>query len=200
MSNYTFAPMPPTDAENNVYATWENGFTKEELDEISSYCEQRLALSAATIDREENSGTAPEWRKSQTGWISNNDSTAWFYDKMAYIARNINSLFYRFDLYGFQEDMQYAVYGSGGDHYDWHIDSGATTVVPRKLSFSLQLSHPLDYEGGNLEFMIGKNVDVVRRERGLIVAFPSYRLHRVTPVTKGVRKSIVVWTTGPQFR
>ena len=40
MSNYVFAPPPPTDAENNVYATWENGFSKEELDSISAYCDQ----------------------------------------------------------------------------------------------------------------------------------------------------------------
>lgn len=200
MSNYTFAPMPPTEAENNVYATWENGFSNEELDAITAYCEQNILLSDATISKTDYVGTAPEWRQSRTGWIVNNVNTDWFYDKMAFIARKINSIFYRFDLYGFTEDMQYTVYGSGGDHYDWHIDSGGSTVVPRKLSFSLQLSDPREYEGGNLEFMIGKNVDVAKRERGLVVAFPSYRLHRVTPVTKGVRKSIVVWTSGPQFR
>jgi PKHD-type hydroxylase len=98
------------------------------------------------------------------------------------------------------EDMQYTVYGSGGDHYNWHIDSGGSNPCPRKLSLSLQLSDPSEYEGGNLEFMIGKDGNSAKKERGLVVAFPAYRLHRVTPVTKGVRKSIVIWTTGPQFR
>jgi PKHD-type hydroxylase len=119
---------------------------------------------------------------------------------MAFITRKINSIFYRFDLYGFMEDMQYTVYASGGDHYDWHIDAGSRTTCPRKLSLSLQLSDPSEYEGGKLEFMNGKDVKVADRDRGLVVAFPAYRLHRVTPVTKGLRKSIVVWTTGPQFR
>jgi len=200
MSNYTFAPPPPTDAENNVYATWENGFSKEELDLISSYCDQNLELSSGIIDQGKTYGTAPDWRQSRTGWVHNNNDTAWFYDKMAFIARKVNSIFYRFDLYGFMEDMQYTVYGSGGDHYDWHIDSGGSTPAPRKLSISLQLSDPSEYEGGNLEFMINKNGHVAKKDRGLVVVFPSYRLHRVTPVTKGVRKSIVVWTTGPQFR
>lgn len=200
MSNYMFAPPPPSDAENNVFATWENGFSKEELDLISRYCDQTLDLSTATVSRGESYGTDSERRKSQTGWIANNADTVWFYDKMAFIARKINSIFYRFDLYGFMEDMQYTVYGSGGDHYDWHIDAGASTACPRKLSFSLQLSDPSEYEGGNLEFMINKEGHVAKKDRGLVVAFPSYRLHRVTPVTKGVRKSIVVWTTGPQFR
>jgi PKHD-type hydroxylase len=195
-----FAPPPPTEAENNVFATWENGFSKDELDRISAYCDQNLMMSAATINSEGSGGTAPDWRQSRTGWIANNADTAWFYDKMAFIARKINSIFYRFDLYGFQEDMQYTVYGSGGDHYDWHIDAGASNGCPRKLSMSLQLSDPSEYEGGSLEFTIGKNGEAVKRDRGLLVAFPAYRLHRVTPVTKGVRKSIVVWTTGPQFR
>jgi len=199
MSNYMFAPPPPTEAENNVFATWENGFSKEELDRISAYCDQSLPLSAATINGG-SGGTAPEWRQSRTGWIANNADTVWFYDKMAFIARKVNSIFYRFDLYGFMEDMQYTVYGSGGDHYDWHIDAGASTACPRKLSMSLQLSDPADYEGGTLEFMSGKDAVAAQRDRGLLVAFPAYKLHRVTPVTKGVRKSIVVWTTGPQFR
>jgi PKHD-type hydroxylase len=200
MSNYTFAPMPPIQGENSVFATWENGFSKEELDRLAEYCDQNLLLNGATIDRNNRTGTEPDWRKSNTGWIANNENTAWFYDKMAFIARKINSIFYRFDLYGFVEDMQYTVYRGDGDHYDWHIDAGDTTIVPRKLSFSLQLSDPQEYEGGNLEFMIGRDIDVAGRERGLVVAFPSYRLHRVTPVTKGVRKSIVVWTAGPHFR
>lgn len=200
MSNYIFSPSPPTDPENNTFVTWENGFSKEELDRICAYCEQNLELNTATIGTGNKSGTAPEWRKSSTGWIENNRDTVWFYDKMAFIARKLNSLFYRFDLYGFMEHMQYTVYANGGDHYDWHIDSGGSDLCPRKLSMSLQISDPNDYEGGDLEFMIGKNADRAKKERGLVVAFPSYRLHRVTPVTKGVRKSIVVWTTGPQFR
>ena len=200
MSNYMFAPPPPTDSESNVFVTWENGFSKEELDLISSYCDQNLDLSTATVYRDKSYDTVPEVRQTQTGWIANNADTVWFYDKMAFIARKINSIFYRFDLYGFMEDMQYTVYGSGGDHYDWHIDAGSSTDCPRKLSFSLQLSDPSEYEGGNLEFMINKGGHVAQKDRGLVVAFPSYRLHRVTPVTKGIRKSIVVWTTGPQFR
>ena len=200
MSNYMFAPPPPTEAENNVFATWENGFSKEELDRISAYCDQNLSLSGSTISDGGSGGTAPEWRQSRTGWITNNNDTAWFYDKLAFITRKVNSIFYRFDLYGFMEDMQYTVYGSGGDHYDWHIDAGGDNACPRKLSLSLQLSDPSEYEGGKLEFMNGKDVTVAARERGLVVVFPAYRLHRVTPVTKGIRKSIVVWTTGPQFR
>jgi PKHD-type hydroxylase len=64
----------------------------------------------------------------------------------------------------------------------------------------LLLTDPSNYEGGNLEFMLSKKIDTAKKDRGTVVAFPAYRLHRVTPVTKGIRKSIVVWVTGPQFR
>jgi PKHD-type hydroxylase len=200
MSNYIFAPTPPLDAENNVFFTWENGFSVEELDRISAYCDENLELSEATIGLGANSGSAPDWRKSRTGWLENNSDVGWFYDRMAFIARKLNSHFYRFDLYGFVEPMQYTVYGNGEDHYDWHIDSGTSDISPRKLSMSLLLSDPKDYQGGDLEFMSGKNAERAKKDRGTVVAFPAYRLHRVSPVTKGVRKSIVVWTTGPQFR
>jgi PKHD-type hydroxylase len=71
----------------------------------------------------------------------------------------------------------------------------------RKLSFSLQLSGPDDYEGGNVQFIDeGGNSYFAPRKRGTIVLFDSRTQHRVLKVTKGVRKSIVGWTVGPRWR
>jgi PKHD-type hydroxylase len=70
----------------------------------------------------------------------------------------------------------------------------------RKLSLVLQLSDPSEYEGGELQTMSGPNHCAVDRQKGLIAAFPSYMLHRVTPVTKGTRYSLVVWICGPSFK
>ena len=64
----------------------------------------------------------------------------------------------------------------------------------------LQLTDPAEYEGGDLEIMSGAETDVVLKQRGLITVFPSYILHRVSPVTKGTRKTIVVWACGPAFK
>ena len=71
----------------------------------------------------------------------------------------------------------------------------------RKLSFTLQLSHPDDYEGGNVQF-IDENGDnyVAPRQRGSIVLFDSRTQHRVVKVKKGVRKSIVGWVLGPRWK
>jgi PKHD-type hydroxylase len=63
----------------------------------------------------------------------------------------------------------------------------------------LQLTDPSEYEGGNLQVCDG-TIHNVRKQRGLVAAFPSYTLHQVTPVTKGSRQSLVAWITGPSFR
>ena len=71
----------------------------------------------------------------------------------------------------------------------------------RKLSFAMQLSHPDDYEGGNVQLMdeAGKSY-IVPRRRGTIVLFDSRTQHRVHKVRKGVRKSIVGWCVGPRWK
>jgi PKHD-type hydroxylase len=198
MSNYQFAPAPPTDLENNSFVTWDNGFTEEELIAIEQYCEDNLDKQEATIAY---NNIDSKIRKSKIGWVENNSKTGWFYDKMAFIARKLNAQFYKFDLYGFVEDFQYTVYDSSDNgNYDWHIDMGANSVVTRKFSMVLQLTDPSEYEGGDLQIMAGNQIETVDKEKGKVVAFPGYVLHKVTPVTQGIRKTIVVWVAGPQFR
>jgi PKHD-type hydroxylase len=70
----------------------------------------------------------------------------------------------------------------------------------RKLSISVQLTDPSHYEGCDLQFHAGNQIETGIRDRGAVIAFPSYVLHRVTPCTKGTRKALVAWTTGQQFK
>jgi PKHD-type hydroxylase len=201
MSSYQFFPLPPSKEEHETFVLWNNGFSEEELTSIEKYCDENLITSQATFFGQETLENHDNIRKSKTGWIRNNDETGWFYDKMAFIARNLNGQFYRFDLYGFIEDFQYTIYdGTEEGHYNWHIDSGHNTPNTRKLSLVLQLTDPSEYEGGELQFMTSSEAMTSKKERGCIAAFPSFRLHRVTPVTKGVRKTIVVWVAGPPFK
>lgn len=72
--------------------------------------------------------------------------------------------------------------------------------MPRKLSLVLQLSDPGDYEGCALEIRAGSNIDVAPLERGAVIAFPAYVLHRVTPIRSGRRTSLVSWISGPLLR
>lgn len=201
MSSYIFAPSPTFEVSEHAFVTWENGFTQEELVEILSYCDT-LTLNNGTVGGQ-GYNYMSDIRESKVGWIPLNDKSQLIYDRLAYILRNLNGQFYKFDLYGFSEDLQYTVYEENTKgHYTWHRDNGVASIgaVPRKLSMVLQLSDPSDYEGGDLEIFTAAEPQQVKKAKGLIAAFPSYTLHRVTPVTKGTRKTLVVWATGPSFK
>jgi hypothetical protein len=98
------------------------------------------------------------------------------------------------------EPAQYTEYPSGG-FYDWHIDSDvncANEPPVRKISMTCLLSHESEFEGGGLELMSeGK---VARPKQGQAIFFASYIRHRVIPITKGTRKSLVMWFGGTPFK
>ena len=79
------------------------------------------------------------------------------------------------------------------------MDFGNDATSTRKLSVSVQLSDPSEYEGGDLELMVNRNYIKVPKEKGTIIFFPSYLTHRVTKVTSGKRNSLVAWFHGPSF-
>lgn len=139
----------------------------------------------------------PTMRDSNIAWLHNGPEWSWLFAKLHYLAHLANTKF-KFDLWGIVEPLQLSEYGEGG-HFDWHVDDGVPGAPPRKLSFTLQLSDPASYEGGDLELWGLGGRHTMSRERGSLIFFPSYTLHRVTPVTRGVRRSLVVWVTGRQF-
>ena len=200
MSNYKFLPDPDIQGNEESYAWWDNGLSNDELETIKNYGGKQIALNA-TVGED---AYAPDVRRSKVSWIQHNQETAWLYDRLAYIARMVNGQYFQFDLHGFNEDFQYTVYEESNEgHYDWHIDRGykkGNGSAPRKLSLVVQLSDPSEYEGGDLELQYGNGTRVVEKKKGLVHVFPSWVLHRVTPVTKGTRCSLVVWACGPKFR
>jgi PKHD-type hydroxylase len=202
MSNYIFAPSPNFGVSEHPFVTWEKSFDEPDLDRIVSCCDS-LTFENGAVGGLDGVGYKVDVRESKVAWVGLNDDTRFLYDRLAFILRSLNGQFYNFDMYGFSEDMQYTVYdGNSNGHYVWHLDNGVSDKgnVPRKLSLVLQLSDPADYEGGDLEIMTSATPVQVKKERGMVAVFPSYTLHRVTPVTKGVRKTLVVWATGPSFR
>lgn len=182
---------------------WENGFTEEELDAICSIGERKPPKNSMIGV---NSGTLNEKvRNSIISWI---EPEGWLAERLEYIARQLNGKYFGLDLWGFGENFQYTTYKYDvkkkiEQHYDWHMDQGSSEGPPRKLSLVLQLSDPSEYEGGELQIMTGNSGslgETCRKQKGIIYAFPSYLMHRVTPVTKGIRRTLVVWISGPKFR
>jgi PKHD-type hydroxylase len=156
------------------------------------------------INRSSTSGSGEEClehRRSFNSWIFPNEHTGWIYEKLTQVVMQNNEKFFNFDL-SMIENLQFTYYSSNENGcYKAHVDP-INWKLPhnRKLSVVVQLSNPEEYEGGELLIYNSHEPTVIRKEMGMMVMFPSYTLHEVTPVTKGERYSLVGWVHGPAFR
>ena len=114
-----------------------------------------------------------------------------------------NTLFFNFDTSNQLSNIRMLRYEDTGK-YDWHLDIGNEETSVRKITAIVQLSNESDYEGGNFEFSMtdetGKDTAVGSRKKGSLILFPSYLGHRVSPLTSGVRYSILTWMLGNAFK
>jgi len=138
-------------------------------------------------------------RRAKIFWIPRTVEFMELYKTLAKGIQECNGNFYNFKITEITEQIQYTVYNEDDlGHYDWHLDMGENKAE-RKLSLVLQLSDPSEYEGGELQIKTGFGELTAPKEKGSLILFPSYLLHRVTPVTKGTRRSLVLWISGPSF-
>lgn len=142
-------------------------------------------------------------RRSQILFLNEPMKEPTIYSQIMSVFYNVNEQMFNFDLSTI-ETIQYTEYDSSyNGFYDFHVDTHAElqpNQMQRKLSLSIQLSDPSEYQGGELVFQ-GVDYDPEEiKQKACAIIFPSYLLHSVTPVTKGKRKSLVSWCTGPNFR
>jgi len=185
------------DPQNYYYFT--NGFNNEELDKIYKDVTTLNFEKASTINSKSN---GKEIRSSSVKWIPNNQQWSWLYLKLMDMAVQANNALWHFDLYSVPDLIQYTeYYATENGHYTWHQDFGPGTPSLRKVSITVQLSGPDEYDGGDLEYWKGGN-DIIKapRDKGLVFIFPSYMMHRVTPITKGTRRSFVLWVGGEHYK
>lgn len=138
-------------------------------------------------------------RNSYVKFLFPNGHSDWIFARMAGAINEVNAQYFGFDLTGMEQGLQFTKYTAPAEHYDWHVDRGFMTGT-RKLSVSIQLNDPADFKGGQLQFRFGSQPDKAPQAQGMGIFFPSYTLHRVTPVTKGTRYSLVAWVSGPPFK
>ncbi|MGL4319728.1 MAG: 2OG-Fe(II) oxygenase [Paracoccaceae bacterium] len=140
-------------------------------------------------------------RRADLAWVDDLPDAGWIMDRMVRVVADANKAF-DFALDDFAESAQIARYNAEGrGHFDWHSDIGAGALAARrKLTIVVQLSDPADYSGGQLELQPDSHVRVAESAQGTATIFPSFVLHRVTPVTAGVRWSLTLWAHGPAFR
>lgn len=125
----------------------------------------------------------------------------WLYDLLFPLALEANEKLFHFDIDIVTDPIHYVIYPEDGGHLDWHMDTGAYGVNKRKIAMTVQLSDPSEYEGGEFEIWFGgQQSTIVPREKGDVICFPAFCMHRVRPITKGQRKCLVFWTGGRPFR
>jgi len=163
-------------------------------------------LELAAVGNASSPRDDPKIRKTSVYFVpvdknNNANKIAWGFLKEA------NKILFHYDLTYFQQ-IQFAKY-SDGEFYDWHVDTYETNEPnkTRKLSMSLMLTDPNTFTGGEFQFYNGgrsfEDDEQMKKElktQGTIVVFDSRDFHRVTPVTKGTRHSIVCWATGVPFK
>lgn len=180
--------------ETCLYAYWNNAFSKEECLNIIDIAKNKGLIEGKTFGEEANN-----IRKSKISWLFPDDDMAWAFQRCTDIITNLNDNFFKFDLYGFGEGFQFTNYQAPGGKYGKHLDRGSKSII-RKLSLSIQLTDPSEYEGGELYLYENDKGMVMEKTQGTLILFPSYILHEVMPVTKGERNSLVSWITGPAFK
>lgn len=178
-----------------------NYLTHEQCDQL---CEmgRRLPPEESKIGHKIiGQGINEEIRKSTITFFPKVEEYRFLYNKLLQDVIAINRDNFGFDNICLFENSQYGEYYGDGGHYTWHPDSeinGKNNGIVRKISMSVLLNDTKEFDGGDLELLTeGRKVGL---QKGDAVFFASFLMHRVTPVTRGVRKSLVQWFAGPPFK
>ena len=190
-------------AEKNLYIP-PTELPEEMVNSAIAYVENREYEIAPT--HKDPNGVRNKTRSSTVSWINWDE---WIPGIMYNMVVSANKEFFKYDITHFATRIQSTIYTSEyEDHYTWHVDNSTQSVHDegkndneRKLSISLLLSDPDEYEGGELQFHYYKSFfRSIKPKKGSAIIFPSWLPHRVRPVTSGKRISLVGWVHGPMFK
>jgi PKHD-type hydroxylase len=185
---------------NNIWEVWTSALSAAECDDIVARA-GRYAPQTATVGFAGDARQDEGYRSSVVRWLDSHAERA-IVDRLMAFAASSNRTNFGVDIVA-AFDLQFTEYhATQHGKYDWHQDVWLESNRPfdRKLSLVVQLSDPADYEGGAFEFFGLQHPGAVFTPRGSILVFPSWLQHRVLPVTKGVRRSLVSWLEGPRWR
>lgn len=182
-------------------------FSPEECDVICNTC-GNLGLGEGQLF---SGNDIYQTRKAKTAFINQPDAnTQWLFDKFNNLIGYYNDTLFGLDLTGY-DYFQYAEYDINGKH-NFHMDIAMNTPEPisyrinehlRKLTIVLMLNQQgVDFEGGDFQVNLSEErlPVTVNMDKGNVLLLPSFLLHRVTPITSGLRKTLVTWVIGPKFR
>ena len=198
-----------------MFYVFPRAISKKECEKLLDYCIKNTELKEASVLNKGQSDaddvrigrTDPSIRITDIAFVEPDGNEDNKVNEVAWDFLNeANTRQFNFKINSFQL-VQFARYRDGG-HYGWHRDVNESAISPngemRKLSLTLCLTDPKEYEGGELQFFNGERPEEQRiindiQDQGSVIVFDSRDWHRVTPVTKGTRYSLVCWSVGPNF-
>jgi len=178
-----------------------NVLSDEEIKVIENYASAFPDQLVEAEVRTDNDPVDTDYRRSSVMFLHDMEVFSGLYTKVFDVVLSVNTTHFRYSL-NYTEVLQYSVYESSNlGFYDIHCDTQLrnTNGFNRKISFSILLNDPSEFEGGDLLFHVSKEPYSANLQKGEMVLFPSYIPHSVTPVTKGVRKTLVGWVCGPNL-
>lgn len=185
--------IPPATGDYHTHAIFENTFTKKECELIinseGDFLESKIYKSSSYNEIDKSR------RSSKEKILLPNEKNLWIYERLEKYVVEANKNFFNFDITVIKE-LQVLKYEEN-DFFLLHYDIGSNMTSTRKLSIVVLLSHPSEYEGGNLYFIPKITFN---NKQGTMIIFPSYIIHEVSKITWGERYTLVAWVHGPRFR
>lgn len=175
----------------------------EMINFINEYAVEHPMLQPAQVsdDNKHTDNVEQSYRRSEIMFLTDMEHFGKLYDVVINSVLEVNNSHFKYSL-NHIEPLQYAVYRSENlGCYNIHTDSYLrnTSGFSRKVSFSILLDDPEDFEGGDLLLHTSDNPIKADMKKGDMFLFPSFVPHSVTPVTKGTRRALVGWVYGPNF-
>lgn len=190
-------PLHKYIAELPQHGVWRDGFTAEEIEKIV-FLEKIIVFQQGLVGTVQKPNKST--RNSDVAFLAPDEHGAWIFERLAKIIPKVNYDLFMFNIEGI-ESVQYTKYSSEEEQfYDWHVDCYREwRKYERKISGTMLLSDPDEYEGGELEIITDGSPDRAvkfKPNKGDITFFASNMPHKVHPVTKGTRRSLVFWVEG----
>ena len=181
------------------WAYLQNFLNDEECQKIIDHSKKIKSSKGYVKDNDQENVLKNSYRESDLKWLYPDQEIDWLYKKLVDAVNFMNDKYFGFHISHFLESLQFTNYKEGKGFYKKHIDKLHNDTI-RKLSLSIQLTDPNEYEGGDLLLYEDEKPQKMGRGKGTLVIFPSYMLHEVTKITKGERNSLVAWVTGDHFK
>lgn len=174
-------------------------FSKDECETILALKETHPTSESRVVGTTPGGVLDTTIRNSRSTYLNLNDPEKyWIAQRLGPLVKTTNDAYFKFKVAAFSGSQ--IIEYNPDSFYDWHIDVGVGPTASRKLSVVVFLAPDSAYEGGRLEIQSGNRIpEQVPQGQGTLVIFPSYLLHRVAPVTTGVRNTLVTWLHGPCF-